>query len=162
MHGNIFRGNFQHRIMEKQDEFMDNVSVSYETYVELCYKLLDLIVPRREEYKAVLCPLRGGFFLSYFMSVHLGLPISYIEISSYAGKEQGRFQIGIKPDLIEGKFLLCDDIYDSGNTIREIHSMYPHVEFDTICLVSKNKDAGVTYALLADSGQWVDFWWEVM
>lgn len=141
---------------------MDNLNVTHEMYVELSYRLLQQVRSSRDEYEAVLCPLRGGFFLSYFMSVHLKLPISYIEISSYAGKEQRRFQIGIKPELVKGKFLLCDDIYDSGNTIRQIHSMYPHVKFDTICLVSKVKDAEVTYALLAEKEQWVDFWWEVM
>jgi hypoxanthine phosphoribosyltransferase len=141
---------------------MNNYSVTYEKFLELSYQLLDKIKSNREEYKAILCPLRGGFFLSYFMSVHLELPISYIEISSYAGKEQRRFQIGIKPDLIEGKFLLCDDIYDSGNTIKEIHSMYPKVDFDTICLVSKVKEAEVIYASLVDKEKWVDFFWEVM
>lgn len=141
---------------------MDNLKISYEMYIELCYKLLGQVRAVRDEYKAILCPLRGGFFLSYFMGMHLDLPISYIEISSYAGKEQRRFQIGIRPELIEGKFLLCDDIFDSGNTIRQIHSMYPHVQFDTVCLVSKIKDAGITYGLLVDKDQWVDFWWEVM
>ncbi len=141
---------------------MKNLNISYDMYIELCYQLLQQVELNRDEYKSVLCPLRGGFFLSYFMSVHLKLPISYIEISSYAGTEQRRFQIGIKPELIKGKFLLCDDIYDSGNTIKQIHSMYPHVDFDTICLVSKVKDAGVTYGLLAETEQWVDFWWEVM
>jgi hypoxanthine phosphoribosyltransferase len=141
---------------------MNHYSVTYEKFVELSYQLLDRIKSNKDEYKAILCPLRGGFFLSYFMSVHLELPISYIEISSYAGKEQMRFQIGIKPDLIEGKFLLCDDIYDSGNTIKEIHKMYPNVEFDTICLVSKVKEAEVIYASLVDKDRWVDFFWEVM
>ena len=141
---------------------MNNYSVTYDKYIELSYKLLDIIKAKKEDYKAILCPLRGGFFLSYFMSVHLDLPISYIEISSYAGKEQQRFQIGIKPDLIEGKFLLCDDIYDSGNTIKEIHSMYPKVDFDTICLVSKVKEAEVIYASLVEKDHWVDFFWEVM
>lgn len=141
---------------------MNNYSVTYDKFLELSYQLLEKIKSNKEEYKAILCPLRGGFFLSYFMSVHLELPISYIEISSYAGKEQRRFQIGIKPDLIEGKFLLCDDIYDSGNTIKEIHSMYPKVDFDTICLVSKVKEAEVIYASLVDKDKWVDFFWEVM
>lgn len=141
---------------------MNNYSVTYDKFVELSYQLLEKIKSNKEEYKAILCPLRGGFFLSYFMSVHLELPISYIEISSYAGKEQMRFQIGIKPDLIDGKFLLCDDIYDSGNTIKEIHSMYPNVDFDTICLVSKSKEAEVIYASLVDRDMWVDFFWEIM
>jgi len=141
---------------------MNNYSVTYDKFLELSYKLLEKVKSNKENYKAILCPLRGGFFLSYFMSVHLELPISYIEISSYAGKEQRRFQIGIKPDLIEGKFLLCDDIYDSGNTIKEIHSMYPKVDFDTLCLVSKVKEAEVIYASLVDKDEWVDFFWEVM
>jgi len=141
---------------------MNHYTVTYEKYLELSYQLLEKIKSNKDEYKAILCPLRGGFFLSYFMSVHLELPISYIEISSYAGKEQRRFQIGIKPDLVEGKFLLCDDIYDSGNTIKEIHSMYPNVDFDTICLVSKVKEANVIYASLVEKDRWVDFFWEVM
>lgn len=141
---------------------MQNLNINYEKYLELCYILLDRVKASKDEYRAILCPLRGGFFLSYFMSVHLDLPISYIEISSYAGKEQRRFQIGIRPELVEGKFLLCDDIYDSGNTIKKIHSMYPQVEFDTICLVSKISDAAVIYGELAEREQWVDFWWEVM
>lgn len=141
---------------------MENLKITHELYVELCYVLLEKIKSGDCQYRAILCPLRGGFFLSYFMSIQLGLPISYIEISSYSGKEQGGFSIGIKPELVGGRFLLCDDIYDSGNTIREIHAMYPQVDFDTLCLVSKNKDAGVTYGLLAHEEQWVDFWWEVM
>jgi len=141
---------------------MNQHIITHPRFIELSYKLLEEVKSKGVKYKAILCPLRGGFFLSYFMSVHLELPISYIEISSYAGKEQRRFQIGIKPDLIEGNFLLCDDIYDSGNTIKEIHSMYPGVNFDTICLVSKVKEAEVIYAALLEKDKWVDFFWEVM
>jgi len=141
---------------------MSHVNITHDEFVELSYSLLEKVQHNKNEYKAILCPLRGGFFLSYFMSQHLELPISYIEISSYAGKEQRRFQIGIKPEKIEGKFLLCDDIYDSGNTIKKIHSMYPDVDFDTICVVSKIRDADVMYAKLVDPEKWVDFYWEVM
>jgi hypoxanthine phosphoribosyltransferase len=141
---------------------MFNYTVTYERFIELCYDLLDKVQKSRENYTAILCPLRGGFFLSYFMSVHLNLPMTYIEISSYSGKDQGAFRVGMRPEFIKGRYLLCDDIYDSGNTIKKIHSMYPEVDFDTICLVSKNKDAKVTYAFLVDEGRWVDFFWEVM
>jgi hypoxanthine phosphoribosyltransferase len=140
---------------------MGNYRVSYDQFIELSYKLLDKIESKKNQYKAILCPLRGGFFLSYFMSRHLKLPISYIEISSYTDKEQKSFKIGIKPDLKEGKFLLCDDIYDTGNTIKKIYSLYPNVEFDTICLLSKIKDAEIIYATFVEE-KWVDFFWETM
>ena len=141
---------------------MFNYTVTYDKFVELCYKLLEKVQKNGERYRAILCPLRGGFYLSYFMSIHLKLPVHYIEISSYIEKEQGMFRVGVKPDLVNGKFLLCDDIYDSGNTIKEIHSMYPDVDFDTICLVSKVKDAKVTFAYLVEKDRWVDFFWEIM
>lgn len=138
-----------------------NVYISYEKYLELGYSLLRRITDSGI-YTTILCPLRGGFFLSYFMSIHLELPITYIEISSYSGKEQHEFKIGIKPELAGGRVLLCDDIYDSGSTIKKIHSLYPDIEFDTLCLVSKSKDAGVFYGELVESDCWVDFFWEVM
>ncbi len=141
---------------------MSHINITHDDFVNLSKNLLEKVKEKKHDYKAILCPLRGGFFLSYFMSQRLELPISYIEISSYAGKEQRRFQIGIKPENIEGKFLLCDDIYDSGNTIKKIHSMYPNVEFDTVCLVSKFKDADIIYGKLVDPDKWVDFYWEIM
>lgn len=141
---------------------MLNYTLTYDKFTELCYNLLDKVQKNREQYRAILCPLRGGFYLSYFMSVHLKLPVLYIEISSYTEKRQGMFRVGIKPDLPAGRYLLCDDIYDSGNTINKIHSMYPEADFETICLVSKTEDAGITYACHVEKDTWVDFFWEIM
>jgi hypoxanthine phosphoribosyltransferase len=141
---------------------MEHLQVDPEVFKELSYRLLEHIRPKADQYQAILCPLRGGFFLSYFINQHLGLPIFYIEISSYSRKVQKDFQVGIKPELTEGKFLLCDDIYDSGSTIRKIHSMYPHVDFDTMCLVSKVDVPDIYYGRLIDPEVWVDFYWEVM
>ena len=141
---------------------MTNYSITPERFETLAYKSLEGVKDAKNEYMGILCPLRGGFFLSYFMSRHLKLPIFYLEISSYIGKEQREFQIGLKPDLKAGPFLLCDDIYDSGKTIEKIHEMYPHVEFDTVCLVSKIEDADIIYGELVEKDRWVDFYWEVL
>jgi hypoxanthine phosphoribosyltransferase len=122
---------------------MANLVIDYEYYLKLCYKLLDDIRKQERTYQAILCPLRGGFFLSYFMSNHLKLPIRYLEISSYTGMEQGDFHIGLKPDLDNGPFLLCDDIYDSGNTIRKILEIYHGIEFDVAVLLSKKPDVDI-------------------
>jgi len=141
---------------------MENFQVDYNLYRDLCYKLLDQIKSNGKKYKAVLCPLRGGFFLSYFMGRHLDVPVVYIEISSYRGNKRGEFHIGFKSELEDGNYLLCDDIYDSGNTIKKIHSLYPHVNFDTTCLISKIKEADIYSGLLLEEETWVDFFWEVM
>ncbi len=138
------------------------MTVDFETFKDLCYTLLGKINATGISYRAVLCPLRGGFYLSDFMSRHLDIPMVYIEISSYAGKERRGFNIGISPNLDHDHFLLCDDIYDSGGTVKKICSMYPGVKFDTACLVSKAGDADIHYGMYVDPGEWVDFFWEII
>jgi len=140
---------------------MENFFVDYKLFIKLCYKLLDELKESGKRYKAILCPLKGGYYLSYFLSRHLNLPMVYIEITSYKGMERRGFQIGIKPDLSTDIFLLCDDIYDSGKTVKKIHSLYPHVIFDTACLINKKQDAEIYYGRLIGD-EWVDFFWEVM
>ena len=141
---------------------MDHLTVTPELFRELAYKSLEIVRSRGEVYKAILCPLRGGFYLSYFMNRHLNLPLLYLEISSYSGKIQHDFHLGIKPELPSGRYLLCDDIYDRGNTIRKIHGLFPHVVFDTVCLISKVPDPIVWYAMGVEENRWVDFFWEIM
>ena len=126
------------------------------------YKLLEKIKSRGKRYNAILCPLKGGFYLSYFLHRHLELPIYFIEISSYEGKKQREFIVGIKHELKSGCFLLCDDIYDSGETVDKIHTIYPDISFDIFCLISKKRNSDIEYVDFVDKDVWVDFFWEVM
>ena len=141
---------------------MSNYFLSHERFVELAYKILDDIKKQGHEYQAILCPLRGGFFLSYFMSNHLNIPIRYLEISSYTGKEQKTFHIGNIPDLGKGRFLLCDDIFDSGNTSRKIREIFSGIDMDIAVVLTKHQVPDMLYGEHLDADQWVDFYWEVM
>jgi hypoxanthine phosphoribosyltransferase len=141
---------------------MESVIIDFDQFRELSYKLLEEIRAAGKEYDAVLCPLRGGYYLSYFMSKRLGIPLQYIEISSYEKTEQKEFRVGIRSGLAAARFLLCDDIYDSGRTIRKIHSLYPHITFDAACLVTKAGDAGIYYGRYVEHDVWVNFFWETM
>ena len=141
---------------------METVSIDYNTFLELSYQLLAAVRRNGKTYRSILCPLRGGFYLSHFMSRHLNLPMEYIQISSYDKAEQKDFSVGIRSDIGDELLLLCDDIYDSGRTISMIHSLYPHVAFDTVCLVAKDRNAPVLYGRFVESAVWVNFFWEIM
>ena len=141
---------------------MSNYHLSYEKFTQLAYTMLEDIKKQGHQYQAILCPLRGGFFLSYFMSNHLNLPIRYLEISSYTGTEQKSFYIGNIPDLGKGRFLLCDDIFDSGNTIRKIQEIFSGIEMDIAVVLTKKQLPELIYGEHIDNEQWVDFFWEVM
>jgi hypoxanthine phosphoribosyltransferase len=141
---------------------MQNYYLSHEKFLEIAYRLLDQIKKSGHEYQAILCPLRGGFFLSYFMSNHLKLPIRYLEISSYTGKEQKGFYIGNIPELEKGRFLLCDDIYDSGNTIHKIRELFQGIDLDIAVVLAKKELEDIHYGEIIEADRWVDFYWEVM
>lgn len=141
---------------------MESLFVDFDLFQELAYGLLDRVRGNGRNYRCVLCPLRGGFYLSYFMSRHLNLPMEYIQISSYDKTAQKEFSVGIRSEVDGDLMLLCDDIYDSGRTIRMIHSLYPRVVFDTVCLVAKDRNAPVLFGRYVDPAVWVNFFWENM
>jgi len=136
--------------------------LDFQEFSVLCNGILKRIEAAGIQYRGILCPLRGGFYLSNFMSRRLGLPLYYIQISSRNGRDQGDFTVGLQHELDEGRFLLCDDIFDSGKTVETIHRLYPHAHFDTACLLSRVKDADIIYGKFVDNITWVDFFWEVM
>jgi len=139
---------------------MKKIQVDYSLFLRLCRSLYDEVRARGTAYSSVLCPLRGGYYLSNFMSRHLELPVLFLEISSYRGREQGEFILGRIPDTGKGPCLICDDIYDSGATVTRIHQLYPDVEFSTACLVSKKQRQDIMYGMMVDPDIWVDFFWE--
>ncbi len=141
---------------------MNRIQISYEIFCEVADQLFEKVRNSGRIYSAILCPLRGGFFLSYVMSRKLNLPMVYIEISSYKEMEASDFQIGIRSHLTDGMFLLCDDIYDSGRTVRMIRELYPGVHFDVASIVSKVPNADILYGMLVDKQTWVDFFWELI
>jgi xanthine phosphoribosyltransferase len=141
---------------------MQSITIDLNLFKELAYKLLEKVRGSGTSYRAILCPLRGGFYLSHFMSRHLNLPMEYIQISSYDKAEQKDFSVGIRSDIGGEHLLLCDDIYDSGRTIRMIHSLYPGAAFDTVCLVAKDRNAPVLYGRYVEPSVWVNFFWETM
>ena len=139
---------------------MSNYFISHDKYAELCHKLLSAAEAKGIHYDGIICPLKGGFFLSYFISRNLSLPIKYVEISSYRGKSRGDFIIGDVPELGSGRYLLCDDIYDSGETARKIKEIFKNVIIDVYVLVSRKNLDDITAGEIIGSGDWVDFYWE--
>ena len=135
------------------------MKISEKKFQEICYKLLKKI---KGDYSGILCPLKGGFPLAYFFNRKLNLPISYIEISSYEGKEQKQIKVGptYSNMNLKGHYLVCDDIYDTGRTIEFLKKFYSKCSFDIAVLISKQKLDNIHYGELVNSDIWVEFWWE--
>jgi len=125
-------------------------------------RFLDLDAIQPSKYKGIVCPLRGGFYLSDYLSRKYNIPLNYVNISSYTNdNKQREIKINGFDKISSGHFLIVDDIYDTGNTVKHIKEIvYPENTFDVCCLVNKQRDADIIYAKYVEPGVWVEFFWE--
>jgi hypoxanthine phosphoribosyltransferase len=141
---------------------MNKIVIDCRDYSVLCNHVLHDVTRGGGVYRSVLCPLKGGFYLSHFMSRRLNLPMEYIVISSYESRERKEISVSEVPYLEAGRHIICDDVYDTGKTVEKIRSLYPHVAFDVACLVSKSPDAPGYFGRHVPPETWVEFFWETM
>ena len=146
---------------------MKQIELTYEQFLKDAKQLLNKVQENYdlETYGGIFCPLRGGFFLSYYLSEKLKLPVHYLEIASYENKkQQGLFRLGTLPVLKLGmKYLICDDVIDSGKTIHKIKELYPDRYFDIVSLFVKTSgkfQAGLYTTEVMDD-VWINFFWEL-
>jgi adenine/guanine phosphoribosyltransferase-like PRPP-binding protein len=127
--------------------------------------LVRRLEPLKSRYAAILCPLRGGFYLSDFVSRRLNLPVEYMHLTSYQGHESGNFVVYFKPALQPGnRYLICDDILATGRTMAKIQELYPESSFDGAFLYRHRQRSlpfeTTLFAREIDASVWVHFPWE--
>ncbi|WP_370261425.1 phosphoribosyltransferase [Limnobacter sp.] len=111
---------------------MKKLHVDYLQYHHLIDKVVDQV--RQSSFKPdlVLGVSRGGLFLADGLSRSLKCPMAVVAASSYMGPSgtvQGGLQISasiasVVP--IQGRVLLADDLADSGQTLRQLHTHLQH------------------------------------
>jgi hypoxanthine phosphoribosyltransferase len=145
---------------------MENKLITWTQFYAANQTLLQQIQASGKSYDYILAITRGGVFPAYFLAKALGLPIETINLSSYTQQQAGH----IKHTLVEGfsnnvqkaeKCLLVDDIFDSGQTIKYVQSLYPRI--DAACTYARWPDHTLTYVgAILNNDTWIDFPWEVM
>jgi hypoxanthine phosphoribosyltransferase len=120
-------------------------------------------------FQGIICPLNGGIYLSDFLSRRINLPIYCIDIKSYNEKnEQEDIKIqSFMPVIKPGYYLIADDIYDTGQTIKTIIDFYGfqnRFEFIVATLISNKYSINSSilwYGLFNQTKEWIKFPWEV-
>lgn len=139
--------------------------ITWEQANELAVKLAKNIKESNIEVEGILCVIRGGMIPSYLVARELGLKqIKNICLQAYGNS---RTKGEIRHITIEGvtdhlrhpdKWLIVDDIADSGTTIAWLRHQYPGIR--SACLFSKHADRCDYCAELVDENAWIDFPWE--
>jgi len=117
------------------------------------------------EFDKFLIVLRGGMFLYHGLtelnSKYKDKDISFIGISSYENNKQKQlfeyFSTNIKTD---NKYLILEDIVDTGNTISYLLDNYK-IENYKILTYFKSKDIKLNNCIFAEENEcWIKFPWE--
>lgn len=152
-----------------KNNILYEIDLNYQDFILMADKAVDIvnkiITKNKNYYQGIVCPLRGGFYLTDYIARRLDLPVNYLYISSYGdGKEQKDFKIHFLPELQKNKrYLICDDILATGNTVKKIIEIYPNIKFEAIVLYKhKNQQYPIKHYAIREieSNVWVNFFWE--
>ena len=145
---------------------MTNKLITWTDFYDANNRLTAQIKNNGKEYDYILAITQGGVFPAYFLAKALNLPIETLNLSSYKDQKAGQ----IKEVLVDGfskrvlnpeKCLLVDDIFDSGQTIKYVQSLYPSI--DTACTFARWPEHTLTFVGgVLEYETWIDFPWEVM
>jgi xanthine phosphoribosyltransferase len=109
---------------------------------------------------------RGGLIPATMLSHNLNVPMVNISATSYMGRvKMETVKLDINENVLRAalkagsKALIVDDIIDSGDTFRELHSTFPDAKYAS--LVTKRHTTAFHY-IRVPKEVWVKFPWEYM
>jgi len=121
------------------------------------------------KYDYVVGVLNGGAIPASIIAGSLGVPLYWVQVSSYKDREPGEvlFNNLTVPNLPVGsKVLIVDDIFDTGRTFSVVSSFLSRkfeVTLKGYVFVSKDMkcvEKGVSYFEFVQKDKWVVFPWE--
>ncbi len=115
-----------------------------------------------EDWKRMLVITRGGLVPAAILSQDLGINwIETIGLSSYRGQEQTSLEL-IKPCQIDSaRYLVVDELVDSGDTARYVRALIPNCYIATLIAKPDGQPHADKFVQLVDQETWVYFPWEV-
>ena len=135
--------------------------IDVDKFKEYSYNVYEQI--KNNQYDGIIAILNGGFYLADFLSKKMNLQLYTINVKSYEGDIQKDIKLlsWNVLDSFNGKYLIVDDIYDTGNTIDFVKKFYSHnckVILDEAVLVSKNES--IKHGFFHKEDDWIYFYWE--
>jgi hypoxanthine phosphoribosyltransferase len=129
--------------------------ISWSEYQEKCQKLTQEILQSDFKPTAIICLVRGGFYVGDYVSRKLNVPLSCMLTRSYkkGAGEQNASGVNIADmvltlDELGTNILLVDDLVDRGDTMHEtikwIKNKYPNVNIKTAVVFQKPNSTFLT------------------
>jgi uncharacterized protein len=148
------------RLEPNVDQINENSPKEYCTWQEvevLVEELADKIQSSCKKYDAILAITNGGIVPSRLMARELNInDIQFVPIRSK------KLFINEMSPLHKGKkYLIVDEIYDTGNTFSKVFDSLRGFDYDFAFLMSRYRNSNATVvAKILNHNKWVVFPWE--
>jgi hypoxanthine phosphoribosyltransferase len=115
------------------------------------------IKEKNEKYDSVIGIKNGGIIPARLISKEL--EINEIEFISINPDQSNKFYYRIKNDK---KYLLIDEIYDTGKTFLTVKDYLKNIEYNFACLISRYtiQDDKIIIGKILNNEKWIVFPWE--
>jgi len=104
---------------------------------------------------------RGGFIPAVIVAHRLKIKkMEVFSLTSYKGDQQQGGLIIHKEFKDQGRWLVVDELVDSGNTLREVRKHLPNAHFAVVYAKPKGVDAVDTFVSSRPQDEWIVLPWE--
>jgi hypoxanthine phosphoribosyltransferase len=123
----------------------------------LVESLVYIILATGKKYDMILAITTGGIIPARLIAREL--EINIIQLIQIRNKKL--YMEEMPPLVKDKKYLIVDDIYDTGNTFAKVFAAVKHFDYDFAFLMTRYKDSNATLvAKVLNHEKWIVFPWE--
>ncbi|MDR1137864.1 MAG: xanthine phosphoribosyltransferase [Synergistaceae bacterium] len=146
------------------DRYRKTFSISWERLQNDCRALAWKLLATGRDWSRIVAIARGGLVPAAIVARELNIRIvDTVCISSYTLRSQNdKLSILKRPDLagMDERWLIIDDLVDTGRTAKEARLMFPGIHFATVYAKPEGRFIADTFITEVSQDTWILFPWD--
>ena len=149
---------------DTSDRYHKTFSISWDQLQNDCRALAWKLLDVRNDWEKIVAIARGGLVPAAIIARELNIRVvDTVCISSYTLRNQGDgIDILKRPDLADmnEKWLIVDDLVDTGRTAGAVKEMFPGIHFATVYAKPEGRPLVDTFITEVSQETWILFPWD--
>ncbi|MDR1915738.1 MAG: xanthine phosphoribosyltransferase [Synergistaceae bacterium] len=149
---------------DAEERYHKTFSISWDHLQKDCRALAWKLLDVRHDWSRIIAIARGGLAPAAIIARELNIRVvDTVCISSYTLRSQSdTVDILKRPDLadMDPKWLIIDDLVDTGRTAIEVRHMFPDIHFATVYAKPEGRPIVDTFITEFSQDTWILFPWD--
>ncbi|MDR1509519.1 MAG: xanthine phosphoribosyltransferase [Synergistaceae bacterium] len=146
------------------ERYKKTFSISWERMQNDCRELAWKLLSAGRDWSRIVAIARGGLVPAAIVARELNIRVvDTVCISSYTLRSQSdNLSILKRPDLagMDERWLIVDDLADTGRTAREVRRMFPGIHFAALYVKPEGRPMIDTFITEVSQDTWILFPWD--